>query len=105
VDRGGHEIAAAQAAHRGADALDSAGHLVTEDDRHLDAAPERAIANDNVVEADPASPDRDPDLVRANLARSDVSNAQDFGRTRSLGNDGTHLFVCLVNPPPKASWR
>ena len=101
VDRGGNEITAAKLAHLRAEPLDSAGHLMAEDDRHSDAAPKRAVAHHDVVEADAAGGDRDPDLTRSRLARRHIGDAQDIWGTGSFDDDGTHQdFRRSVRPEP-----
>ena len=49
-----------------------------------------AVAHHDVVKADAAGGDGDPDLARTRLARRDVGDAQDLGRTGPLSDDGTH---------------
>ena len=98
VGRGGHEIAALRSSTSEPSLLDRAGHLVTEDDRHADAAPIGAVAHHDIMKADAAGGDRDPDLARTRLARRHIGDAQDVGRTGSLGDDGTHRGPRLSSP-------
>lgn len=90
IGRGGNEVARPQVAHLRTELLDRAGHLVTEDGRQADAAPVGAVAHHDVVKADAAGGNRNPDLARAGLARADLGDAQDFGRAGSFGDDGAH---------------
>ena len=77
--RRGDEIAEPKVAHLRAQPVDRAGDLVAEDHRHADAAPEGAVAHHDVVEADAAGRDRDPDLARPRLARRHLGDAQTSG--------------------------
>jgi len=98
VSRRGHEITALQASHFRTEFLDRTGHLVTEDDRHADVAPVGAVAHHDIMKADAAGGDRNPDLARTGLARRDIDDAQDLGRTGSLGDDGAHQRPQLSSP-------
>src|SRR5258708_39410184 len=75
VDGGGDEIAGTKVAHLRSQPVDRAGNLVAQDHRHLDAAPEGAVAHHDVLEAHTAGNDRDPELARPRLARPPRRNA------------------------------
>ena len=79
VGRGCDEIAAAKPAHVGAQFLDDARHLVAQNHRHPDASAERAIAHHDVVEANPAGGDRDPDLARTSSRAATSSTRRTSG--------------------------
>jgi hypothetical protein len=71
---------------------------MAEDDRHFDAAPERAVAHHDVMEANAAGAHRYPDLARPGVARRHIGDTQDCRRTGSLGNDGAHQDIPVSSP-------
>jgi hypothetical protein len=104
MDRGGDQIATTEFAHFRAELFDPARNFMAEDHRHLDSAPKRAVAHHDVVEADAAGGDRDPDLARPRLARRHIGDAQDIRGTGSFDDDGAHLPFPLLSSP-RASRR
>jgi hypothetical protein len=101
IGRGGHEIAALEVPHLGSQLFDGPRDFMTEDDRHADASPIDPVSDHDIMEADAASADRNPDLTRSGFTRRDLCEAQDFGRTGTLGDDGTHRRLSSPRASPR----
>src|SRR5690606_28938530 len=89
---GRNTVARFEVAHVAADVDHGAGNFMAEDEGHFHAGLERAVARDDVVEADTAAVDLDDDVLRAGDRVGHGLHVEDVDAARLFNHHRLHLL-------------